>query len=220
MPVRHYYLMTAGLFVFIYMQHQDLMAQYEKKQKELKNLCVEESQLKRALAMRLDKESKQNIRRHKKREMKEQHVQEVLGYLTISEMIRYMIHYMCRAVELPRFKFNTQIWTALSDSVTRSTTSVKRWLRGSKRSPVRPSSSRPRSRAWEMSVAKRRRERRYEQRICRLTAHVFIWNLTVSLCYVQALYDTLSTSMDELHRRIETHVVDLKRDVTKMSANF
>lgn len=61
------------------------MAQYEKKQKELKNLCVEESQLKRALAMRLDKESKQNIRRQKKREMKEQHVQEVLGYLTIND---------------------------------------------------------------------------------------------------------------------------------------
>lgn len=77
------------LSVFVYMQHQDLMAQYEKKQKELKNLCVEESQLKRALAMRLDKESKQNIRRQKKREMKEQHVQEVLGYLTISKMIHY-----------------------------------------------------------------------------------------------------------------------------------
>lgn len=66
------------------------MAQYEKKQKELKNLCVEESQLKRALAMRLDKESKQNIRRQKKREMKEQHVQEVLGYLM---MMISMIHY-------------------------------------------------------------------------------------------------------------------------------
>lgn len=56
------------------------MAQYEKKQKELKNLCVEEGQLKRALGMKQDKECKQNIRRQKKREMKEQHVQEVLGY--------------------------------------------------------------------------------------------------------------------------------------------
>lgn len=65
------------------LQYQDLLAQYEKKQKELKNLCVEESQQKRALAIRLDKESKQNIRRQKKREMKEQHVQEVLGYFTI-----------------------------------------------------------------------------------------------------------------------------------------
>lgn len=45
-------------------------------------MCVEESQMKRALAMRLDKESKQNIRRQKKREMKEQHVQDVLGYVT------------------------------------------------------------------------------------------------------------------------------------------
>lgn len=31
--------------------------------------------------MRLDKESKQNIRRQKKKDVKEQHVQEVLGYL-------------------------------------------------------------------------------------------------------------------------------------------
>lgn len=65
------------------LQYQELLAQCEKKQKDLKNLCVEESQQKRALAMRLDKESKQNIRRQKKREMKEQHVQQVLGYLTI-----------------------------------------------------------------------------------------------------------------------------------------
>lgn len=60
-------------------EHQELTAQYEKKQKELKNLCSEEGQLKRTLCMKLDKESKQNIRRQKKREMKEQHVQEVLG---------------------------------------------------------------------------------------------------------------------------------------------
>ncbi|XP_022049922.1 kinetochore protein Nuf2 [Acanthochromis polyacanthus] len=58
---------------------QELMAQYEKIQKELKNLCVEEGQLKRALDLKLDKECKQNIRRQKKREMKEQHVQDVLG---------------------------------------------------------------------------------------------------------------------------------------------
>uniref|UniRef100_A0A8C3ADN8 UF2 component of NDC80 kinetochore complex n=1 Tax=Cyclopterus lumpus TaxID=8103 RepID=A0A8C3ADN8_CYCLU len=36
----------------------------------------------------------------------------------------------------------------------------------------------------------------------------------------QALYDTLSASMDKLHERIETHIVDLKQDVTKMSAHF
>lgn len=82
-----------------------------------------------------------------------------------------------KLLNCPAVNFNTQIWTALSDSVTRSTTSVKRWLRGSKRSPVRRSSSRPRSRAWEMSVAKRRREHRYEQRISRLTAHMcFVLN--------------------------------------------
>uniref|UniRef100_A0A3B5QR38 UF2 component of NDC80 kinetochore complex n=1 Tax=Xiphophorus maculatus TaxID=8083 RepID=A0A3B5QR38_XIPMA len=48
-------------------------------QKELKSLCSEEVQLKRALGMKLDKECKQNIRRQKKRETKEHHVQEVLG---------------------------------------------------------------------------------------------------------------------------------------------
>lgn len=31
--------------------------------------------------MKLDKASKQNIRRQKRKEVKEQHVQEVLGYL-------------------------------------------------------------------------------------------------------------------------------------------
>jgi len=36
----------------------------------------------------------------------------------------------------------------------------------------------------------------------------------------QVLYDTLSTSMDELHRRIEMQTVDLKQVVTKMSENF
>lgn len=37
--------------------------------------------------MRLDKESKQNIRRQKKKDMKEQHVQDVLGYLFFSFLI-------------------------------------------------------------------------------------------------------------------------------------
>ncbi len=71
------------VFVCVRVQHQELTAQYEKKQKELKNLIIEEGQLKRALAMKLDKESKQNIRRQKKREMMEQHVQDVLGYLIL-----------------------------------------------------------------------------------------------------------------------------------------
>uniref|UniRef100_A0A3P8TB86 UF2 component of NDC80 kinetochore complex n=1 Tax=Amphiprion percula TaxID=161767 RepID=A0A3P8TB86_AMPPE len=58
-------------------KYQELMAQYEKKQKELKNVCIEEGQLKRAQDKKLDKECKQNIRRQKKREMKEQHVQDM-----------------------------------------------------------------------------------------------------------------------------------------------
>lgn len=71
----------ACICVCVCVQNQELTAQYEKKQKELKNLCIEEGQVKRAQGMKLDKESKQNIRRQMKREMKEQHVQEVLGYL-------------------------------------------------------------------------------------------------------------------------------------------
>lgn len=73
------------VLVSVALQYQDLLAQYEKKQKDLKNLCVEESQQKRALAMRLDKGSKQNIRRQKKREMMEQHVQDVMGYLAAAQ---------------------------------------------------------------------------------------------------------------------------------------
>ncbi|RXN31976.1 kinetochore Nuf2 isoform X1 [Labeo rohita] len=47
---------------------QTLAAMNETLQKELKSLSNEEAQLKRALAMKLDKESKQQIRRQKKKE--------------------------------------------------------------------------------------------------------------------------------------------------------
>lgn len=57
-----------------------LVSQNEKMEKEMKNLCIEETQLKEALDIRRDKECKQSIRRQKRREMKEQHVQGVLGY--------------------------------------------------------------------------------------------------------------------------------------------
>ncbi|XP_042355368.1 kinetochore protein Nuf2 [Plectropomus leopardus] len=140
-------------------EHQELMAQYEKKQKELKNLCIEEGQLKRALGMKLDKESKQNIRRQKKREMKEQHVQDVLG--------------QCNQIHQKREEMADKI-----QEISRETQQLK----------VKIQSLR--------DVCSKETEK------------------------AQALYDTLSTSMDELHRRIEMHVVDLKQDVTKMAANF
>ncbi|XP_044067372.1 kinetochore protein Nuf2 isoform X1 [Siniperca chuatsi] len=140
-------------------EHQELMAQYEKKQKELKNLCIEEGQLKRALAMKLDKESKQNIRRQKKREMKEQHVQDVWG--------------QCNQIHQKREDMADKI-----QEISRETQQLKAKIQSLR------------------DVCSKETEK------------------------AQALYDTLSTSMDELHRRIETHVVDLKRDVTKMSANF
>uniref|UniRef100_A0AAV2M2V2 Uncharacterized protein n=1 Tax=Knipowitschia caucasica TaxID=637954 RepID=A0AAV2M2V2_KNICA len=69
-------------------RNQELTAQYEKKQKELKNLCLEEGQLRRALAMKQDKESKQSIRRQKKKEMKEQHIQEVMGHCNLIQQKR------------------------------------------------------------------------------------------------------------------------------------
>nr|XP_046236363.1 kinetochore protein Nuf2 [Scatophagus argus] len=140
-------------------EHQELTAQYEKKQKELKNLYIEENQLKRALAMKLDKESKQNIRRQKKREMKEQHVQDVLG--------------QCNQIHQKREEMAERI-----QEISGETQQLKAKIQSLR------------------DVCSKETER------------------------AQALYDTLSTSMDELHRRIEMHIVDLKRDVTKMSANF
>uniref|UniRef100_A0A8C7CK96 UF2 component of NDC80 kinetochore complex n=1 Tax=Oncorhynchus kisutch TaxID=8019 RepID=A0A8C7CK96_ONCKI len=64
-------------------QHQEeaqaLVCVYEAQQKELKNHGVEEGQLKRSLGMKMDKESKQHIRRQKKKEIKDQYVEDVLG---------------------------------------------------------------------------------------------------------------------------------------------
>ncbi|TKS71211.1 Kinetochore protein [Collichthys lucidus] len=140
-------------------EHHELTAQYEKKQKELKNLCIEEGQLKRAQAMKLDKESKQNIRRQKRKEMKEQHVQEVLG--------------QCNQIHQKREEMADKI-----QEISRETQQLKAKIQSLR------------------DVCSKETEK------------------------AQALYDTLSTSMDELHRRIETHTADLKRDVTKMSANF
>lgn len=140
-------------------EHQELMAQYEKKQKELKNLCMEEGQLKRALGMKQDKECKQNIRRQKKREMKEQHVQEVLG--------------QCDQIHQKREDMADKI-QEISAETQKLKTSIKS-LR---------------------DVCSKETEK------------------------AQALYDTLSTSMDELHKRIEMHTMDLKLCLTKMSANF
>uniref|UniRef100_A0A8K9V4L2 Kinetochore protein Nuf2 N-terminal domain-containing protein n=1 Tax=Oncorhynchus mykiss TaxID=8022 RepID=A0A8K9V4L2_ONCMY len=64
-------------------QHQEeaqaLVCVYEAQQKELKNHSVEEGQLKRSLGMKMDKESKQHMRRQKKKEIKDQYIEDVLG---------------------------------------------------------------------------------------------------------------------------------------------
>ncbi|XP_015203729.2 kinetochore protein Nuf2 isoform X1 [Lepisosteus oculatus] len=51
----------------------------EKAKKELKNLFNEESRMKRALHMKQEKIHKQRIKRQKKQEMKDQHVQTIFG---------------------------------------------------------------------------------------------------------------------------------------------
>uniref|UniRef100_A0A673ATK6 UF2 component of NDC80 kinetochore complex n=1 Tax=Sphaeramia orbicularis TaxID=375764 RepID=A0A673ATK6_9TELE len=140
-------------------EHQELTVQYEKKQKELKNLCSEEGQLKRALGMKLDKESKQNIRRQKKREMKEQHAQDMLG--------------QCNQIHHKREEMANKI-----QDISNETQQLKAKIQNLR------------------DVCNKETEK------------------------AQALLDTLSTSMDELHRRIEMNIVDLNHDVTKMSANF
>ncbi|CAL8336391.1 unnamed protein product [Lota lota] len=58
---------------------QDLCVQNEKLKKQLKNLGTEEVQMKRALAMKLDKAAKLNIRRQKHKESTDLNVQDVLG---------------------------------------------------------------------------------------------------------------------------------------------
>lgn len=66
-------------FYNVYVQVQDLVALKESLEKELKALSNEEGQLRRALAMKLDKQNKQQIRHQSKRELKDQHIQNILG---------------------------------------------------------------------------------------------------------------------------------------------
>ncbi|XP_029358579.1 kinetochore protein Nuf2 [Echeneis naucrates] len=139
--------------------HQELTAQYEKKQKELKNLCIEEGQLKRAQAMKLDKESKQNIRRQMKKDMKEQHVQDILG--------------QCNQIHQKREEMADKI-----QEISRETQQLKAKIKSLR------------------DVCSKETEK------------------------AQAMYNTLSAAMEDLHSRIEMHIVDLKQDVFRMSANF
>ncbi|CAK6975845.1 kinetochore protein Nuf2 [Scomber scombrus] len=138
---------------------QELTAQYEKKQKELKNLCFEEGQLRRVLGMKQDKESKQKLRRQKKKEIKEQHVQGMLG--------------QCNQIHQKREEMVDKIQQISGD-----TEQLKAKIQNLK------------------DVCSRETEK------------------------AQVLYDTLATSIDKLHRRIEMQTVDLKQVVTKMSENF
>uniref|UniRef100_A0A3Q3J180 Kinetochore protein Nuf2 N-terminal domain-containing protein n=1 Tax=Monopterus albus TaxID=43700 RepID=A0A3Q3J180_MONAL len=140
-------------------EYQELTIQHEKVQKELKNLCMEEGQLKRSLAMKLDKESKQSIRRRMKKEMKEQHIQDVLG--------------QCDQIHLKREEMANKI-----QEISRETQQLK-----AKTQNLRDIGSKETEKA-------------------------------------QALFDSLSASLEDLHRRIEMQTMDLKKDVVKMSANF
>lgn len=188
------------------------MAQYEKKQKELKNLCVEESQLKRAHAMKLDKEHKQNIRRQKKREMKEQHVQEVLGYnfnifacrnhtsncyvhVFGSETIE-MFSRECNQIHQKREEMADKI-----QEISGETQQLKAKMKN-----LRDVCSKETEKAQVSDQNAPHCERLPRS-----------WLTCVCM---QALYDTLSTSMEELHRRIEVHIAELKLNATNISADF
>lgn len=60
-------------------QIQQLASEYEQLLKELKAVGMEEAQLKRGLTMKQDKDSKQHIRRQKKKEMKDHHLRNIMG---------------------------------------------------------------------------------------------------------------------------------------------
>lgn len=140
-------------------ENQELTAQYEKKQKELKNLCLEEGQLKRALGMKQDKESKQNIRRQKQREMKDQHVQDMMG--------------QCNQIHQMREDMANKI-----QEITNETQHLKAKIQS------------------------------LRDVCCKETMKA------------QALFDTVSASMNDLHRRIDMNMEDLNQNITKMSSNF
>ncbi|XP_029007258.1 kinetochore protein Nuf2 [Betta splendens] len=90
-------------------EHQELIIQHEKKQKELKSLCNEEVQLKRAQAMKLDKKSKLKFRSQKKREMKEQHFQDVLGQCNQIHQQRARVDYRIQEISRETQNLNVTI---------------------------------------------------------------------------------------------------------------
>ncbi|KAJ7994396.1 hypothetical protein DPEC_G00248850 [Dallia pectoralis] len=99
---------------------QELVCSYEKQQKDLKKLGVEEVQLRRALALKMDKESKQQIRRQKKKEMKEQHIQEVLGQCDNVHQKREQIADQIQEIDRETQHFRNQI-NNLRDACSRET---------------------------------------------------------------------------------------------------
>ncbi|XP_008319184.1 kinetochore protein Nuf2 [Cynoglossus semilaevis] len=133
---------------------QKLSCQYEKKQKELKNLYAEEVQLKRAQGMKLDKVSKLNIRMQKKRQEKEQHIQDVMGE--------------CNQIHQKREEMAEKI-----QEINRETQQLKAKIQ---------------------------------------TMGEICSNETAK---AQILYDKLSNSLEEYHRRIEMQILDLKQDAVK-----
>ncbi|XP_013877730.1 kinetochore protein Nuf2 [Austrofundulus limnaeus] len=137
-------------------EKQELVAQYEKKQKELKHLCVEEGQLKRAQAMKMDKECKHNIQKQKKKEMKEQHVQEVLGTFDHILQKREEMANKIQEISAEKQQLKTKI-SSLRDVCSKETEKA------------------------------------------------------------QLLFETLSTSMEELHKRIEMQLTELNLNLERMS---
>ncbi|KAI1891009.1 hypothetical protein AGOR_G00159450 [Albula goreensis] len=140
-------------------ENQGIAALNEKMQKELKNLVSEEGQLKRALGMKNDKLSKQQIRRQKRKEAVEHDRQNCIGQYDQVHQKREEI------VEQIR-------------EISRETQQIKEKIQG-----LRDVCSEATDKAQE-------------------------------------LYDRLLTTLDQFHKRFESHIVQGNEDIMKIKAHY
>ncbi|XP_023655317.1 kinetochore protein Nuf2 [Paramormyrops kingsleyae] len=138
---------------------QVLEAHCEAMEKEMKNLGNEKGELKWALERKMDKLTKQQIRRQRKREMKDQHVQNFMGE--------------CLQVNQKREEIVDQI-----QDISRETQHIKATIQGLRD-------------------------------VCNLDTDK-----------AQAIYDRLLSSLDQYHKRIESHIVQGNEDIMKMKAHY